>query len=147
MRLVGKMVAELREPMTHGLVRQLGKTHCLEYGDTRRPAPEHHPELPERQFHIGEPCMREEREALPTCFATIAQSFCTDRARSTPWAEYIFAKELPTNKLLNLRFARYLIDVVHILHDIGYVTTGLDYPHTHRGEQHLEKTGSSSATG
>ena len=55
MGLIGKMNAELAEPVADGLIGQLRETHGLADWDLGRPAPQDDPELHHRQFHVSEP--------------------------------------------------------------------------------------------
>ena len=123
-RLVGEVRPELIEPVTYGLIGELGEAHGLPDRDLGGPAPEDDPELHEWQLHVGEPGVGEDTEALATISAAIPILLGDDLPGPTPRTEHVLAKELTPEKLPNLRLRRYLIEWVHISHGMRYVTTG-----------------------
>ena len=118
------------KPVPHCLLGELREAHGLSDGNLGSPGPEHCPELLEWQLHIRKPGMREQAESLPTVCATVSQTLRDDLSRTTPGTKHVLAEQVVTQELHNLRFRRYLVQVVHILHGSEYVTTGSDYPCT-----------------
>ena len=72
MRLIREAGAKLIEPVSYGLLGQVRQAHGLPDGNLGGPRPEDSPKLFQWQFHVREPGMGEEAEALATVPAAIS---------------------------------------------------------------------------